>query len=173
MIIFILACIALATLVQLQSPLLEWLTLSPALEINLCLLALSLLLGYFKKLPSISWHDGFATATLLVWYGDWRPLFDDYAPMFFFYPLYFALFSGILTLLLINKSADFDAESVIQLRYMDKMIRFNMPAAIVFVLIAVLISRHYALYAMAMTFFMIRHSITVCLENIDSNTEIR
>jgi len=38
---------------------------------------------------------------------------------------------------------------------------------IALVLISLLITRHYALYPMAMTFFVIRHTMLICLETID------
>jgi hypothetical protein len=57
---------------------------------------------------------------------------------------------------------------VVQLRYLEKITRFNMPFVIGFVFLGLLITRHYALYAMAMTFFIVRHTMIVCLEKIDS-----
>ena len=165
MIAFIICCSVLALLVQNQSEYLVFLTTNVALTISLSILIISLIIGYLKKLPTIIWHDGFATAGLFVWYGYWQPQFSEDAPMFLFYPVYFALFCGFVTLALIHKSGDFDRQSIEQLRYLDKMMRLDINMAIVFVLISLAIPRHYALYAMAMTFFIVRHTITVCLEN--------
>ena len=61
-----------------------------ALGIGLAVMAISLLAGYLKKVPTVIWHDGFATSCLLVWYAYWAPQFDDDAPMFFFFPMYYA-----------------------------------------------------------------------------------
>ena len=167
MIVFILSCLVLAALVQSHNQFLPLLATPEALGVGLALLVVSLLLGYLKKLPSLYWHDGFATAALIVWYAYWKPEFNDDAPMFFFFPVYFALLSGLVTLSLINKSQYFDVESVQNLRYLDKMLRIDMSGAVIFVLIGLGITRHYALYPMAMTFFITRHSIRVCLDNID------
>ena len=169
MIGFILCNLLLAVLELQQTPWLALLTSNVALGIGVSIMALSLLLGYLKKIPTLIWHDAFITATLLVWYGSWKPLFaEDDAPMFVFYPLYFSLITAIVTLLLINKSAYFDQESIMHLRYLDKLIRFDFSVCVVFVIISLLISRHYALFPMAITFYVLRHSIVVCLERIDN-----
>jgi len=134
----------------------------------LAMMAVSLLAGYLKKAPTIIWHDGFATSALLVWYAYWAPQFDDDAPMFFFFPLYYSLLTSIVTVALINKSQDFDLESIRHLRYLDKNSRFNIGMIIALVLVSLVITRHYALYPIAMTFFVIRHTMIACLETIDS-----
>ena len=164
---FIVCNLFLAILVQNQSPYLALLTTPLALGIGVTGMAASVLAGYLKKVPSLIWHDGFATATLMVWYGYWKPQFDEEAPMFFIYPVYFALLTSILTLVLINKSRYFDHESIEHLRYMEKIFRFDISAAVAFVVISLLIAEHYALFLVAMTFYIIRHSIMVCLENIE------
>ena len=87
--------------------------------------------------------------------------------MFFFFPLYYALFTSVVTLFFINKSQYFDQESVAQLRYLEKISRLDISATVILVLVSLLIPRHYALYPIAMTLFIIRHTITACLEIID------
>ncbi|MDO9142446.1 MAG: hypothetical protein Q7U38_19170, partial [Methylobacter sp.] len=87
---------------------------------------------------------------------------------FFFFPLYYAMLTSIVTLTLINKSEYFDQESVMHLRYLEKNIRFNIFTVVALVLLSLLITRHYALYPIAMTLFIVRHTLTVCLEIIDS-----
>lgn len=168
MIGFILCSLSLAVLVQNQNEFLQLLATPVALGIGLTIMAASLLAGYLKKVPTVTWHDGFATSSLLAWYAYWQPQFNDDAPMFFFFPLYYALLTSIVTLALINKSQYFDLESVEHLRYLEKISRFDISVIVVFVLISLLITRHYALYPIAMTFFIIRHTMTACLEVIDS-----
>jgi hypothetical protein len=168
MIVFILCNLLLAILVQTQNKFLPLLSTPIALGIGLTAMSASLLVGYFKKLPTIAWHDGFAAAGLLVWYAYWKPQFNDDTPMFFVFPLYYALLTSIMTLALINKAQYFDQESVEYLRYLEKLTRFDISILVVFVMISLLITRHYALYPMAMTFFVVRHTMTVCLEIIDN-----
>ncbi|MGZ4978594.1 MAG: hypothetical protein ACXV8O_15700 [Methylobacter sp.] len=168
MIGFILCSFSLAVLVQNQSEFLRLLSTPVALGVGVAVMAVSLLAGYLKKAPTIIWHDGFATSALLVWYAYWAPQFDDDAPMFFFFPLYYSLLTSIVTVALINKSQDFDLESIRHLRYLDKNSRFNIGMIIALVLVSLVITRHYALYPIAMTFFVIRHTMIACLETIDS-----
>ena len=167
---FIIACVTLAVLVSTQQS--EFLTLlaTPAgLGTGLIIMLGSLVLGYLKKISTLSWHDGFVTGGLLVWYAYWQPQFNPDAPMFFWYPVYFALLTSILGLSLINKAAYFDVESVLYLRQLEKLSRFSMGWLIALVCAGILITRHYALYAMAMTFFIVRHTMLICLEKIDHN----
>lgn len=168
MIGFILCSISLAVLVQNHSEFLKLLATPMTLGIGLTIMATSLLVGYLKKVPTMIWHDGFATGCLLVWYAYWEPQFGGDAPMFFFFPLYFALLTSIVTVTLINKSEYFDLESIVHLRYLEKNTRFNISVLVAFVLISLLITRHYALYPIAMTFFIMRHTMIACLEIIDS-----
>lgn len=167
MIGFIICSLLLAILVQNQNQFLPLLATPVALGIGLTIMVASLLLGYLKKIPTVTWHDGFATSCLLVWYAYWGPQFNDDAPMFFFFPLYYALLTSIVTLTLINKSQHFDQESIEQLRYLEKISRFDISVLVAFVLISLLITRHYAIYPIAMTFFIVRHTMIACLEVID------
>jgi len=167
MIGFILCSLALAALVQNQNQFLPLLATPVALGIGLTIMAVSLLLGYLKKVSTVTWHDGFATGCLLIWYAYWEPQFNGDAPMFFFFPLYYALLTSIVTLTLINKSEYFDLESVIHLSYLEKNTRFNTGVLVGLVLLSLLITRHYALYPIAMTFFIIRHTMVACLEVIN------
>ena len=168
MIGFVICSLLLAILVQNPNPFLQLLATPVALDIGLIIMAASLLAGYFKKAPSLIWHDGFVTSCLLVWYAYWGTQFNDDAPMFFFFPLYYALLTLVVTLSLINKSQQFDQESIEQLRHLEKSSRINVSVFIVFVLVGLLITDHYAVYPIAMTFFIFRHTLIVCLETIDS-----
>jgi hypothetical protein len=158
----------LAVLVQNQSEFLQLLATPVALGVGLTLMAISLLLGYLKKARTMIWHDGFASSCLLIWYAYWAPQFNDDAPMFFFFPLYYSLFTSLVTLTLINKSEYFDQESIVQLRFLEKNSRFNISVIVAFVLLSLLVTRHYALYPIAMTLFIIRHTMIACLEIIDN-----
>lgn len=169
MIFFIAYSLLLAILVKTNNEALAFLASPAALVLGLIVMLGSIIVGYLKKASTINWHDGFATGGLLVWYAYWQPEFGADAPMFLLYPLYFAVFTSILNFSLINKADYFDIDSVTQLRYLEKITRFNMPFVIGFVFLGLLITRHYALYAMAMTFFIVRHTMIVCLEKIDSH----
>ncbi|WFP51334.1 hypothetical protein PL263_04730 [Methylomonas sp. EFPC3] len=168
MIGFIACSIALAVLVQNQTALLDYLVSPLATAVGVTVMAASVAGGYLKKLPTSLWHDGFATAGLFVWYSYWQPQFGAEAPMFFLFPIYYALLTATLTLALINKAPYFDPDSVQHLRYLEKISRFDFSMILGLVAASLLITRHYALYPMAMTFFVVRHTMLVCLEIIDA-----
>lgn len=168
MISFILCNILLTVLVKTQSELLPYLNTPIGIGIGVFAIIVSLLIGYFKKAPTLIWHDAFCCATLFTWYAYWRPFFDGEAPMFYLFPVYFALMTGFVTFALINNSKNFDVDSIVNLRYMKKVTRIDINTTIVFVVVSLLIPEHYALYTMAMTFFLIQHTLHVCLENIDN-----
>lgn len=168
MIVFILCSLALAILVQNPNPFLPLLTTPAALGIGLTISAVSLLAVYLKKGSAVIWHDVFATGSLLVWYAYWAPQFNDDAPMFFFFPLYYVLLTSVVTLVLINKSQYFDQESIDYLRYLEKNSHLNPAVLMVLVMVSLVFTSHFALYPVAMTLFIIGHTMVACLEIIDS-----
>ncbi len=167
MIGFIIFSLVLAILVQNHNQFLQLVTTPVGLGIGLTIMAVSLVLGYLKKVSTVTWHDLFAGSCLLVWYSYWQPLFNDDAPMFFLLPLYYALLTSIVMLSLINKSQNFDQESIEHLRYLEKYTRLPIAVFVAFVLLGLLVVDHYALYPIAMTLFIVRHTMLACLETID------
>jgi hypothetical protein len=164
--IFIIYCLLLSFLVHSQSSYLPLLVTPVAVNVGWVLVGFCLLAGLFKKLPSSVWHDGFAVGTLLVWYGDWQPLFDGDAPMFRIFPVYYAILSLWLTLAFINRSAQFDAETRYTLRYLQRLIRFDTRMMAGLLIFSLLFPEQYLLYPIAMTLFMVRFTMQRCLEII-------
>jgi len=167
MIIFILCNLLLALLVKTGNSYLPLLSTPVALGLCIAAMIMIMLLGYLKKISTMNWHDGFATLGLLIWFGWWKPQFNDDTPMFFVFPIYYALLTSLVTLALISKSQNFDADSVHYLRYLEKLTRFDMNLVMGMVLVSLLITRHYALYPMTMTYFVLRHTMIVCLEAVN------
>lgn len=164
--VFIVCSLLVSFLVQNESPYLVLLSSPAVLAIGAIATAASIIGALLKKMPSEVWYDLFATGTLLIWFAYWRPLFNDDAPMFYFFPLYYTLLTAAVTLLFINRSEYFDDESVAQLRFLEKNSRLDTSAIVVFVLISLVITRHYLLYPIAMTLFVLRFMLTRCLENV-------
>jgi hypothetical protein len=168
---FIALNLIMALLVQYRVEQIGWLS-DASVQLAIAALGLAFLLGGWRfRLRTQHWHDGFAGAVVLLWYGQWLPLFDDDAPMFFYYPVYFALLTAILNLSLIQKAADFDVESVLHLRYLESMTRFSMRFVIGLVLASLAVPQHYTLFPVMMTFFIVRHTMLVCLEMVDRPNE--
>lgn len=163
---FIVFSLLLSFLVQSESPYLALLTSPIALILGLIATATGLIGALLKKLPSTVWHDLFAAGTLATWFAYWHQIFNDDAPMFYFFPLYFALLTSVIALLFINRIEHFDYESIVQLRFLEKNARLDTPAIVAFVLASVVITRHYMLYPIAMTLFVVRYMLTRCLESV-------
>ena len=166
--IFIICCLLLAFLVKSQSIYLPLLISQPVWITCVSLAMIFLIAGYLKKLSSAIWHDGFATGVLWAWYGYWQPLFNSEAPMFYVFPIYYAVLSTWMTLAIVNKSGRFDLESRDSLRYLQhNLARFDTPILAGLVLISLMFPDHYLVYPLGMTLFIIRYTLQRCLEIID------
>lgn len=161
---FIVCSLLLSFLVQYESPYLDLLTSPAVLALGLIATAASIIGALLKKMPAVVWYDMFAVGTLLTWFAYWHQVFNDDAPMFYFFPLYYTLLTSVIALLFINRAERFDAESVQQLRFADKHTRLDTRAIVAFVLLSLVITRHYMLYPIAMTLFVVRYMLTRCLE---------
>lgn len=167
--IFIICCLLLTFLVKSQSVYLPFLISQPVWVIAGCLGMVFWLLGCVKKLSASVWHDGFATGVLWAWYGNWQPLFAPEAPMFYVFPIYFALLTTWLTLAVVHKSAYFDAESRQTLRYFQaNLARFDTRLFAGLVLGSLMLPEHYLLYPILMTLFIVRYTLQRSLEIIQS-----
>lgn len=129
---------------------------------------LFLLAGYFKRLPSGIWHDGFACCALWTWYGYWEPQFSEGSPMFYVFPIYFALLCGVMWLTFINRAERFDLASRDSLRYLQTYLaRFDTYWLAAAVMVSLAFPEHYLTYPILMTFLVVRATFQRCLEIID------
>lgn len=167
--IFIICSVLLASLVLTQSLYLPYLSTDAGLAVAWTIALLCLAGGWSKKVPSGIWQDGFAVGVLLLWFGDWRPLFNDDVPMFHVFPVYFAVLSAWATFAIINRSQQFDRESRDTLRYMQNhLARFDTPPLAALVLASTWVPEQYLLFPSAMTLFVLRYAMQRSLELIDS-----
>ena len=167
--IFIICCLLLAFLVKSQSVYLPYMIDQYVWIVGVSLAVIFLLAGWLKKLSSTVWHDGFAACLLWAWYADWEPLFNSDTPMFYVFPIYFALLSAWMTLAIVNKSERFDTESRVTLRYLQhNLVRFDTRLLATLVLISLMLPDHYLIYPIVMTLFIVRYTLQRCFEIIES-----
>lgn len=167
--IFIICCLLLGFLVKSQSLYLSILISQPVWIAASCLAVGCLLAGCLKKRASPVWHDGFASAVLWAWYGNWQPLFASDVPMFYAFPIYYALLAGWMTLAVINNSARFDQASRESLHYLQhNLARFSTCAIACLVLASLVMPDYYLLYPISMTLFIIRYTLQRSLEIVES-----
>ena len=165
---FVIACLLLSGLAFLDSPYLPLLVDPSVTAVGAALGGGSLLLGVLQRASLSTWADGVACGALLVWYADWQPQFAEGAPMFRFFPLYYAALAGWLTLAFVAKSTRFDAESRQALRGILRLVRFDIRLLAAIVLASLVFPEHYLLYPMMTSVFVVRFTLQRCLEIIDS-----
>lgn len=119
---------------------------------------------FFNKLPTIVSYEVFSSGTLLLWFAYWKDLFKPDSPIFFAYPLYFALMSAFITLFLSDQSHRIDKESLNYMRYLDKERVMPAWALMLCVLGSLEVRQHYQLYPVLMTLLMLRFAFSSCVQ---------
>ena len=109
--LFIVFSLALSFMVQNAGSLQSLLVTPLLIDICLGIAIISILGSMFKKRWRLIWYDIFSSSTLLIWFAYWKPLFKDDSPIFFFYPLYFALVTAFVSLFFIGQRHKIDEES--------------------------------------------------------------
>ncbi|MDO9212344.1 MAG: hypothetical protein Q7U23_00760 [Methylococcales bacterium] len=166
MLIFISLSLVLCYLVQVSISLPAILTSEYFVYGGLGIALISILGMFFKKLPNIVGYDGFSSGTLLLWFAYWKPMpfFTSDSPIFFFFPLYFALMSAFITLFLSNQNHRIDKESLGYMRTFDREKAIPAWALMLCVLGSVEVTQHYQLYPVMMTLLMLRFALSSCVE---------
>lgn len=166
MLVFISLSLALCYIEQTASPL-QNLLLSPFfMYAGLAISLISVVGMFFKKLSDKVGYDSFASGTLLLWFAYWKtlPLFGSDSPIFFFFPLYFALMSAFIILFLTNQSHRIDKESLHYMQRFDKERAIPAWSLMLCVLGSLAVEQHYLLYPVMMTLLMLRFAFSVCLK---------
>lgn len=109
--IFVALCLILAILVQTESQIAMMLVSAPVLYGGLAVATATIVASFFKKIPEMISYDIFASSALFVWFSYWKPLFVKDSPIFFFYPVYFALVVAFVTLFFIGRRDKIDKDS--------------------------------------------------------------
>lgn len=162
--LFIVFSLALCFMVQTASSLLSVLV-SPLSIYTGLILAIASLVGItFKKMPATFWYDIFAGSTLIVWFAYWKPLFNVDSPLFFFYPLYFALMTAFVSLFIIGQQHKIDDESFNIMKSFSKKSITQPWIVMLCVLVSLELQQHFLLYPIMMTLLIMRFALSSCLE---------
>lgn len=162
--LFIVLSLALCFMVQTASSLQGALVTPLLIYISLAVAIISILGSLFKKLSAITWYDIFSSSTLLVWFAYWKPLFKGDSPIFFFYPVYFALMTAFVSLFFIDQRHKIDDESFRLMQILSKK-SINQPWIIMLCVLGSLeLQQHFLLYPVMMTLLIIRFALAICLE---------
>jgi len=163
--VFIAFSLTLCFLIETASSLPDLLVAPLFIYIGLGFAVISILGAFFKKTSEKIWCDLFASATLLVWFAYWKPLFNDDSPLFFIFLLYFVFMSAFVALFFVGRQHKLDDESFRQMQLIAKS-NIAQPWAIMLgVLVSLELLQHYLLYPVMMTLLMLRFALSSCLES--------
>ncbi len=138
-----------------------------ALYIGFGCVAVSILMSFFPRIYDGFKYNLFSVGCLIVWFADWSRIFGLEAPIFYSYPIYFALLSVAITHLVINQVERFDDDQVKLMRIIYSWRFFKPPVLAIAALISLSFPSHYLLYTVAMTFLLISYAFEICLQKID------
>jgi hypothetical protein len=164
MLLFILLSLTLCFMVQTASFFLSVLVSPLFIYIGLVLAIISMAGITFKKMPATICYDIFASSILIVWFAYWKPLFNEDSPIFFFYPLYFALMTAFVSLFVIGPQYKVDDESFNFMKSFVKKSIYQPWVLMLCVLASLELEQHFLLYPVMMTFLIIRFALSSCLE---------
>jgi hypothetical protein len=162
--LFIVLSLALSFLVQTASSIQSLLVTTVVLYISLGVAIISIVGSQFKKLSNIFCYDIFSSSTLLVWFAYWKPLFKDDSPIFFFYPIYFALITAFVALFFIVQRNKIDNESFNIMQSLSKKRIIQPWLIMVCVLGSLELQQQFMLYPTLMTLLILRFALASCIE---------
>ena len=162
--LFIALSLALCFMVQTGSSLQNVLVSPLLIYIGLAVAIISIFGSLFKKLPALIWYDIFSGSILMVWFAYWKPLFKDDSPVFFFYPLYFALMTAFVSLFFIGQRHKIDDESFRLMLSLSKKNIIQPWVLMLCVLGSLELQQHFMLYPTLMTLLLMRFALASCLE---------
>jgi hypothetical protein len=161
---FIATCLVFAGIAQTNHPIQKYLALPMFIYIGLALAVLVIVLTYFKKIPESLNYDIFNVSILFIWYAYWKPLFVDESPIFFFFPIYFALIIAFASLFFVGQKHKIDA---FNLKLMQSIVESGVVEPW-FIMLCVLISlyfeNHFLQFPIMMTLLTMRYTLTECLK---------
>ena len=161
--IFVLLCLALAVIVQTGSPV-QTLLLSPiVLYMGLAVAVCTIICSIFKKLPEYLSYDLFSSSILFGWFAYWKPLFVKDSPIFFFFPVYFALIVAFVSLFFVGKSHKIDQDS---LNRMQKIVDSGVVEPwflMICVTVTLYFENRFIQFPTMMTLLTMRYALSACL----------
>ncbi len=163
---FTLLSLGLSYFVSAKTPFLGYYANPIFIYTGLFLVCLSVLLAIKNRLHFKYRHDLFATGCLVIWFSYWQQYHSiQDAPLFLFYPLFFALFSIVLSYNLVWSRNFLDMSEIEQFLKISRIRFFTFPVLMLLTLASLLFPYFlYQAFAITMSFFMIRHGVVLTLE---------
>ncbi len=162
--VFISINLALSFLVQSKHSLLAILNNPAVFYIGSAIMLLSFSSYFFLKHSINVIYDLFLSATVLVWYQNWHPLFIDNSPIFYFYPIYFTFISAAIPLFIISQHQHIDFHSRKTMRSLYQKSKLQPGTIMLGITLSLMLPEHFLLYPITVTLLLLNHAFVKLLE---------
>jgi len=162
--VFVILCLALAVLVQTGNSFQYVLISQIVIYAGLVIAIVTIIGSFLKKIPEHISYDLFSSSLLFAWFAYWKPLFEKDSPIFFFFPVYFALIIAFVTLFFIGKRQKIDRFSLDTMQSIVDSGVAEPWLIMCCVLVTVNFENHFLQYPVMMTLLILRYSLTNCLK---------
>ncbi|MCX7084472.1 MAG: hypothetical protein NTY69_02945 [Methylococcales bacterium] len=112
-----------------------------------------------KKWRIFIWYDLFASSIVLIWFSYWQPDFNSDAPMYFYYPLYFAMVTALITLQLERAQQKIDPVSFSVMQSLASRAVIQPWAIMIVIFISLELKQNFLFFPTVMTLFVIRFAL--------------
>jgi hypothetical protein len=162
---FSLLCLFFAFFVDGNSALQKYFAQDFVLYLGLLMASGVIVACFFKKIPEMASYDAFCCGTLLAWFAYWKPLFTHDSPIFFFFPVYFALISALAALFFTSQRKKINLSDLGIMREIDRSGAANPSMLMCLVLITLYFENHFLQFPIMMTLLITRYVLSGCLRN--------
>ncbi len=135
----------------LQIPLLMYISLGIA--------GVSFLISLVKKWQHVIVYDVFISGILVVWFSYWLSFFKDGAPMFFIYPVYFAMLTAIVTLFLRGQQIQVDKVNIAVMQKLSSRAIVQPWVIMICLFISLELRENFLFFPTMVTLFIIRFAL--------------
>jgi hypothetical protein len=163
--VFIILSLGLCYLVETANPVQDILTSPVFIYIGLACAVISIIGIFFKAFRENIWYDIFFSGTLLNWFASWKPFFNEQSPMFFFFPLYFALATAFATFILIGRRQSIDRQTNEYMRAFVEKSGMEPWILMIFIIGSLQLQHHFMLFPVLMTLLLVRFTLSGCLQS--------
>ncbi len=160
MLVFIFCSLSIGFLVKTDSPFLSLIISPVTLYLGFGFILCSAIATLSKRIHFSYAYDGFSTGALLVWFSYWHQFFKNETPMFYFFPLYFAFVTALVTVIFLKRDDWVDQESLTAMQHFSNFLRFHPITIAALVLISLEMHSHFLLFPTMMTLFIMRYVFT-------------
>lgn len=164
--VFVFLCLAIAVIVQMNSPLQDLFVSQIIIDTGLVVAVSAIVDDFFKKLPDNIRYDIFASSILLIWFAYWKPMFVKDSPIFFFFPVYFALLIAFVSLFFISQRNKLDRESLKMMQSIDDSGMVDSWLVMSCVLVSLYFENHFLQFPVMMTLLAMRYALSSCLKPV-------